>query len=299
MKIIEKHIVKEEISGIIRASDYIHNHLESLQTKSSVKKAVKMQKIRINGEICLTGTHIKKGQIIEVFEKETFKIFFLKLIIPIIYEDDFIAVINKPAGINVSGNYFKTIQNALPFNLKISSQKDALQTMLPVHRLDNQTSGLLLIAKTKKARINLGKQFEEKTIQKKYNAVVIGKPAKNSKINFPIDGKDAVTMFECIRTEKSLRNGHLSLLNLYPLTGRTHQLRIHCEKYGFPILGDKLYSGNFKAFKGKGLFLFASGIAFYHPVTDEYLKFNLPVPEKFIKIIEREKRRFELRKSVK
>jgi len=294
LKVIEKHIVKEEISGIVRASDYIHSHFEFFETKSAVKKVIKKQRIRINGNICLTGNHIVKGQIIEFFEEEPVEKKIFELNIPVVYEDDFIAVINKPAGISVSGNYFKTVQNALPYNLKKSNEKDALIIPVPVHRLDNQTSGLLLIAKTRKTRINLGKQFEEKKILKKYNAVVVGKPSKTGEINFRVNGKAAFTKFECIRTEKSLRNGHLSLLNLYPLTGRKHQLRIHCEKSGFPILGDTLYHANLQVFKGKGLFLSAVEIAFNHPFTDDKLHFTLSYPQKFNTVIEREKKRFDL-----
>ncbi len=292
MKITENHIVSEEITGLVRAVDYILKEFSFFETKSGVKKAIKKQRIKIDGQICLTGTIIKTGQIIELFEEKSSirKIFKLKL--PIIFEDDFIAVIDKPGGISVSGNYFKTVQNALPYNLKKSGEKDALEFPLPVHRLDNQTSGLLLIAKTRQARIHLGKQFEEKQVKKMYYAVVIGTPPNKGSINFPIEGKDAFTEFECIRSEKSLRNGHLSLIKLFPHTGRTHQLRIHCEKSGFPILGDKLYHSDLSVFKGKGLFLSASQLAFNHPITNSPLSFAVPYPKKFDTIIEREKRRF-------
>ncbi len=292
MKVIYRHIVSDKITENVRASDYLLKHIPYIETKSAVKKALKKQRFLINRQICNTGTLIKKGQIIELLEEHTLQKKVFKLHLNVIFEDDFIALINKPAGISVSGNYFKTIQNALPYNLKKSEHTDILQTPLPVHRLDNQTSGLLLIAKTHKARINLGQQFEEKKIKKKYNAVVIGKPSKSDIINFPVDGKNAFTSCETIKTEKSLRNGYLSLLNLYPETGRTHQLRIHCEKSGFPILGDKLYNGNLPVFKGKGLFLSASEISFIHPLTNEFLTFEIPYPKKFDKIIEREKQRY-------
>ncbi|MCF6183613.1 MAG: RluA family pseudouridine synthase [Bacteroidales bacterium] len=291
MKVIYRHIVSDEIIEKVRASDYLLKHIPYIETKSGIKKALKKQRFLINRQICNTGTLIKTGQIIEFLEEHTLQKKVFKLRLNVIFEDDFIALINKPAGISVSGNYFKTIQNALPYNLKKSEQTDTLQTPLPVHRLDNQTSGLLLIAKTHKARINLGKQFEEKKIKKKYNAVVIGKPSKSDAVNFPVDGKNAFTRYETLKTEKSLRNGYLSLLNLYPETGRTHQLRIHCEKAGFPILGDKLYNGNSPVFKGKGLFLSASEINFIHPLTNEFLTFEIPYPKKFDKIIEREKQR--------
>ncbi len=297
MKIIEKHIVENKISGIVRASDYLFENFSYFETRSSVKKAIKKQRFLINGIICQTGTHIKQGQLIELREEEVKNPKIYKFALNVIFEDDYIAVINKPSGISVSGNYYKTVQNALSYNLKKSEQSDSLPFPLPVHRLDNQTSGLLLIAKTRKARINLGKQFEEKKIFKKYNAVVIGKTAEEGGINFSIDEKEALTRFETVKTEKSLRNGYLSLLELFPQTGRTHQIRIHCEKAGFPILGDKLYHGNLPVFKGKSLFLSATEVTFSHPDTNKRLNFKISYPPKFDTIIEREKGRYFLRKK--
>ena len=98
----------------------------------------------------------------------------LEFILEVIYEDDYLAIIDKPPGILVSGNKLKTIVNALPFNLQVSSQIDALINPLPVHRLDFPTSGLLLIAKTNNALVALGKMFEEKKISKIYHAITIG-----------------------------------------------------------------------------------------------------------------------------
>ena len=264
-----------------------------LPTKNSVKKAIKKGLFLIDNQKCTTGTYVKSGQIIELISQDvkTHKVFKLKL--EVIFEDDFIAVINKPAGFSVSGNKFKTIANALSFNLKKTEQEDALPHPLPVHRLDNQTSGLLIIAKTKQARIILGNQFEKKEIHKKYYAVVIGKTPEKGSISIPIEGKTSFSKFELIKTEPSLRNAFLSLIKLSPETGRTHQLRIHCEKSGFPILGDKLHNGNKKVFKGKGLFLASTKLTFNHPITNDPLKFAIPIPNKFITIMAREKMRYE------
>ncbi len=292
MDIIDKHIVSEDIAGIVRVTDYIPMKFASVQTKSSAKKAVKKGRVFINGEVCSTGTRIEKGQVIELSKEVQKQGKIFKLPLKIIFEDAFLALVYKPPGIAVSGNYYKTVQNALPFNFLQSQEKDALNMPLPVHRLDKQTSGLLLLAKTHAARISLGTQFEEKRIHKKYNAVVIGKVPQSGIIDFPLAGKKAITKYECIKTEESLRNGFLSLLNLYPLTGRTHQLRIHCEQSGFPILGDKLYHANMPVFKGKGLFLSATEISFTHPIDERKMTFSCPYPAKFDAIIVREKKRF-------
>lgn len=292
-----KHIVPSTYNKQERITDYAIGLFAMLPTKSSVKKAVKNKLLLINNEVCTTGTFIKAGQIIALIpiQNKNHKQFKLKL--DVIFEDDYIAIINKPAGFSVSGNKFKTIANALSFNLQLSKKEDALPHPLATHRLDNQTSGLLIIAKTKKARIVLGNMFEKKEIQKKYIAIVIGETPKKGKITFPINNKPSFSEFELIKTEVSLRNNYLSLIKLSPKTGRTHQLRIHCEKMGFPILGDKLYHGNKQVFKGKGLFLCSSELTFIHPITMSYLNFNIDIPKKFKTILEREKQRYILAKN--
>ncbi|WP_227807492.1 RluA family pseudouridine synthase [Lutibacter profundi] len=199
----------------------------------------------------------------------------------------------KPAGITVSGNAFKTIANALAFNLKKSSQQDALDIPTPVHRLDNQTSGILLIAKTKTAQIELGKQFTNQTIQKKYYAISIGKVTKNQNITLSIDGKFAETSFEIVKVVKSLKFNALTCLKISPKTGRTHQIRIHLASIGHPILGDKLYGNKETLHKGKGLFLCASEIQFSHPKTSKIIHLKINIPHKFKSVFIRERRRWK------
>lgn len=246
----------------------------------------------LNGSKGHTGTWVESGQQLELLAQsiENIKVYTFEL--KIVFEDEQLAVINKPAGLTVSGNTYKTVYNALPHNLAPSSEIDALARPTPVHRLDNQTSGLLLIAKTKTAQIELGKQFENNSIQKYYKTIVIGKVTSNDDINDPIENKIARTSFKIEAVERSLKYQYLSLLTVTPKTGRTHQIRIHLASVGHPILGDKLYGDEKNLLKGKGLFLCAIEVVFLHPKTGNNLRFKIDTPKKFDSYLNREKIRW-------
>jgi len=236
---------------------------------------------------------VQYGQVIDLLETPQSQPKIFELELEVLFEDHFMAAIHKPAGFSVSGNAYKTIYNSLPYNLKKSSEPDALPWPTPVHRLDNQTSGILLIAKTKTAQIALGNQLENHTIQKKYCAVVIGKVLSKGKIKTPIEDKTAQTDFEVVTVVNSLRFEHLSLLNVFPKTGRTHQIRIHLASIGHPIFGDKLYVEEKMLHKGKGLFLCACEISFLHPKTSEEINLKIAPPYKFESLFLREQRRWQ------
>lgn len=296
MTIIATHIVPAEVSGI-RLSDYLIGIFPTIPTRKGIKKAIKKGMVLMDGEVANTGRWVKTGQKIQLIDVEVAPAKMYQFPLKVIYEDESIAVIHKPAGIVVSGNQHRTIQNALAYNLKVSVAADAFKVAQPVHRLDHATSGLLLIAKTRQARVFLGQQFEDKQIQKHYQAVVVGKIADKGQIALPIAGKASKTHFACIQTVRSLRDDYLSLVNLYPLTGRTHQLRIHLSAIGHAIVGDKLYGVEGKTLKGKGLFLCAVGLSFKHPKTEDILTFQIVAPKKFRALMERRQGRWELGKK--
>lgn len=279
MKIKETHIVPA-VSYKMRLQEYAFSIFPSLPTKSSLKKAVKKKLILLDGRPAETSDWIKQGQKLELLEAENpvKKVFNLKL--EILFEDDFLAVVNKPAGIPTSGNYFKTIENALPFNLKKTTAIDALHTPLPVHRLDNPTSGLLLIAKTKLVQVDLNRLFEEKNIRKSYHTLVFGSLLNSFILDDPIDNKEAETKIEILE-QFQFKGENFTLIKAFPQTGRTHQIRIHLAGNGNPILGDKLYGATSAIRKKEGLFLAATGLEFKHPITKKNMNFKLPLPNKF------------------
>ncbi|MDT0621183.1 RluA family pseudouridine synthase [Croceitalea vernalis] len=227
---------------------------------------------------------IKGGETIELFIPKKISSS-RRLILPlrILFEDDFFAVIYKPAGILVSGNGFKTIANALEQNLKPSNAVDTTKPQ-PIHRLDYATSGVLLIGKTSSSIRLLNEQFENKKVMKTYYAVTIGEMSMNGLISHDIDGKKSETTFKVCHSVLSKRFGKLNLVKLKPKSGRKHQIRKHLSGIGNPILGDATYGDEGKILKGKGMYLFAYSLEFLHPMTKEKLRFTAELPKKFEKI---------------
>ena len=298
MIVLHSHIVPDYVSNV-RISDYAVGIFPQIPSRKGLKKAIKRGAIFLDDQQAYSGDWVNSGQKISLvaLDKKPPKIYEFHL--PVIYEDEQLAIIHKPAGIVVSGNQFHTIQNALLYNLTLSNAVDGLALPRPVHRLDHATSGLLLIAKTASAHIHLSQQFAAKTIQKRYQAIVIGQLLlPKGRIEEQIEGKVALTDYEVLQSVRSLKTDYLSLLNLFPLTGRTHQLRIHLANLGHPILGDKLYHENAPLLKGKGLFLCAVDITFLHPTSGQLLNFKIAPPNKFGYRLEQEARRWDKKKNL-
>lgn len=269
----------------IRLSDLSWDSFRFIQSRKAWKKAIKKGLVKVNGEQGYTGSYISGGEEIEIFQDEAEKEHpEIDLELEVLFEDDYLAVVNKPAGIEVSGNKKWTLQNALSGNLKSSGQVDWLPYLEPIHRLDYPTSGALLIGKTASATTALNKMFESRDIKKTYLAVTIGEMPKSGEVNSEIDGKPARSVYQVLRYVKSERFGFLNLVELNPETGRRHQLRKHMLELGNPILGDWAYFKEGLILKGKGLYLHASSLEFTHPNTDELIKVQAPLPSKFLKL---------------
>lgn len=291
MPIIKTHIVPEGIEEI-RLYDYVQQIFPTIVSRKAVKKAIAREEILVDGDKTSTGHWIKAGDKIELLESNANPPKAYRLKLEIVFEDEYLAVIHKPAGIPVSGNQFRTIQNALIGNISLSNEEDALRWPKPVHRLDGPTSGLLIIAKTAKALVVLGQQFEQKTIQKKYVAVAMGKVPAKGRIETDVDGLKSLSTYQTLQTINSLRSEQLSLVELSPKTGRTHQLRIHLSSIGHPILGDKQYGDAGNVLEGKGLFLCALELQLDHPITGIPLCLKTKIPYKFTSLLAREAKRW-------
>ncbi|MDX2360901.1 MAG: RluA family pseudouridine synthase [Crocinitomicaceae bacterium] len=297
MIVLEQHRVTDN-SKERRFIEYCIGLFPQIQSKNAVKKAIKREELLLNGEVGRTGTWVSEGDDIQLVEgiRKAPKPF--PMAIDIVFEDDHITVVNKPSGLVVSGNKFQTLENALVDQVQLSKAPDALEWVKPVHRLDGPTSGLVLCAKTYSARINLMRQFEGRTVDKLYHAVLMGKCSKSEVIDSPIEDQECLSELEPIRCVKSLRSGHMTLVQLKPKTGRTHQLRIHCQSIGHPIVGDTQYGDEGNVLLHKGLFLAATSIAFIHPVSGVRTSFTLDIPSKFKSLMERESRRYDKYHSI-
>ncbi len=228
----------------------------------------------------------------------------------IIFEDTGLIVLSKPSGLIVNKSdttiHEVTVQDWIEkkfefqvSKLKIDKESDFYKRSGIVHRLDKETSGILLIAKTQTAFDNLQKQFKERIVEKEYRALVHGNLLPNKgEINVPVGrleynrkrfgivagGREAVTMYKTIATYTA-RSTHeqLSLLTIYPKTGRTHQIRVHLKYLNHPVFSDVLYGGRKTSRNDRKLlsrlFLHAAKISFLHPVTGQMMTFESPLPE--------------------
>ena len=220
--------------------------------------------------------------------------------IDVIYEDDNIIVVNKPKGLVVhpaNGNLDGTLVNAI-----MSICKDTLSgiggEIRPgiVHRLDKDTSGLLIVAKNDEAHIKMSEQIKNREVKKIYIALVRGQvPEEEATINMPIgrstkdrkkmavckDGKEAVTHFKVLQ-----RFNKYTLLQIKIDTGRTHQIRVHLSEIGYPVIGDSVYSNGKNEFNVEGQMLHAQKLEFKHPITQEQINLEAPLPEYFKQILE-------------
>ena len=282
--VIESHTVPQ-LTEKIRLSDYAGGIFTSITSRKGMKKAIDKGMVRLNGRIASTADLLSGGELIELFFDQTARNRpTIELRFEVLFEDDSLAVINKPPGIEVSGNRKWTLENALSQNLKPSGQVDALLYPEPIHRLDYPTSGALLIGKTSSAVIELNRQFADREVEKTYMAITIGKMNGSGTVEAEIDGKPSVSTFKVLQRVVSERFGWLNLVELNPKTGRRHQLRKHMALLGNPILGDREYGTEGLILNGKGLYLHAVSLSFAHPFTQEKLSIRSSLPKKFVKI---------------
>ncbi len=289
-------------------------------TRSFIKKLIMTEQVQLNNSVLISpSTKIKlRDQIILNFqEKETQNIVPKKITLNIIFEDKNILVINKPKGMVVhpgAGNYENTLVNALLFKYK-KNLSDINGVLRPgiVHRIDKNTSGLLVIAKNNLAHSNLGDQFSKHTIKRKYLCLswgvvrplsgkintLITRDKKNRQLMTvsDVNGKKAITNYKTIKVFNIKDIPKISLIECELETGRTHQIRVHLKYKGTSLLGDKQYGKKNVKFKKinneffaklnklSGQALHAKTLEFEHPTTNKWMSFNSDLPDEFKKML--------------
>ena len=292
---MKEYTINSEIENI--RLDKLIAKLNSELSRSMIQKMLDDGKIFVNGKQEKASYKTKVNDIISVEEIVAKEIELKAQDIPVevIYEDLDIIVVNKPKGMVVhpaNGNPDGTLVNAI-MNICKDSLSGIGGEIRPgiVHRIDKDTSGVLIIAKNDKAHINLSEQIKNREITKKYVALVRGViKENNATIDMPIgrsdkdrkkmavrkEGKNAVTHFDVIKRY----NGY-TYLDIKIDTGRTHQIRVHLAEIGYPIVGDGVYSNGKNPFGVEGQMLHAKSLEFKHPITGETLKLEAPLPEYF------------------
>ncbi|RZI48345.1 RluA family pseudouridine synthase [Lactococcus kimchii] len=294
-----KIIVKEENNNL-RLDKALANQTE--YSRSLLTELIKNDKVAINGETKKAKYKVKTGDRIEfeVPAPEVLDVVAEDLPLEIVYEDSDVAVVNKPQGMVVhpaAGHASGTLVNAIMYHIKDLSTINGVIRPGIVHRIDKDTSGLLMIAKNDKAHESLAAQLKDKTNKRRYLAIVHGEiPNDKGTIEAPIGrnlkdrkkqavvsgGKPAVTHFEVLE-----RFYGFTLVALHLETGRTHQIRVHMNYIGHPIAGDPLYGPNKTLTPNHGQFLHAETLGFVHPTTEELMEFQVDVPAIFAEQIQK------------
>jgi len=288
---VDCQVVPEDAEGR-RIDEFAAHCFATVASRKQACKSARAGYLTLDGQPTEPQTRVRAGQVMRLYcrPERRGKVFPLHL--EVIYEDQWLAVVNKPAGFPVNGNRFRTIENALPANLEPSDLPDALAWPRPVHRLDAPTTGLLLIAKSLSSLVALGRQFEDRSVQKAYHAVVTGRLEGAGAVDEPIDSRGAITRYEVVAHTQALRTTWLTTVRALPLTGRKHQIRRHLATLGHPILGDGLYGVPGNVLRGKGLFLCATELALKHPQDGREIGLTISEPAKFASLRERETRRW-------
>lgn len=296
---MEKHIVSSEEKGK-RLDSYIASICNDI-TRTSAERMIKNGEILVNDKTQKAAYKINEGDIITIQKSEPKEIEIKAQDIPIeiIYEDNDIIVVNKPKGMVVhpaNGNPDGTLVNAIMAKCKnsLSGIGGEIRPGI-VHRIDKDTSGLLIIAKNDTAHVNMSEQIKNHEVKKTYIALVRGAIKENeATIDMPIgrstsdrkkmavnrNGKNAVTHIKVIK-----RYEKYTLVEVNIETGRTHQIRVHLSHIGYPIIGDYTYSNGKNEFGVEGQCLHAKSLEFKHPITGKEMKLEAPLPQYFQEIL--------------
>lgn len=297
-----EYIVGDEVVGL-RLDKAITVLCEDL-SRNAVQQLIDEENILVNGVVANKKYSVKKNDVITVFlpEPKVLSVDAENIPLDIVYEDEHLLVVNKPKGMVVhpaAGNYNGTLVNALLYHCgdSLSGINGVIRPGI-VHRIDKDTSGLLIVAKNDTAHKGLAEQIKDHSFTREYKTVVVGNVKDNKgTIDAPIgrhpkdrkkqavtdkNSRNAVSHFEVIE-----RFNGFTFLKVRLETGRTHQIRVHMAYRGTPVAGDVVYGNPKKTYGLQGQCLHAATIGFIHPITKEYLEFTSDLPDYFTDFIRR------------
>lgn len=296
-----KNIIVDNIENLgSRLDKYLIDYFKEGTTRSFIQNLISEGKILVNNKICKASYKVNYKDIISILDYEIKKLNIEAENIPIdiIYEDKDIVIVNKVQGMVVHpapSVYKGTLVNALMYHCKDLSSINGVERPGIIHRIDKDTSGLLVVAKNDLAHNFLSEQFKIHSIRREYVTLVHGvmkttkgkivtnigrNPKDRIKMAVTINGKNAITEYSCI---KKYKKNSLVLCKLK--TGRTHQIRVHMNYIGFPIVGDPIYGYKNDNLYKNGQLLHARVIGFVHPTSRKYIEFKAELPKYFKNII--------------
>ncbi|WP_418222524.1 RluA family pseudouridine synthase [Clostridium isatidis] len=293
--------IEDERDAGTRIDKFLASIMEG-KSRSFIQGLIDSNSIFVNGKEIKSNYKLKFNDEITGIIEDTidYEVKPEKIDLDIIYEDKDIIVVNKPQGMVVHpapGNYNGTLVNGLLYHCKDLSKINGEIRPGIVHRIDKNTSGILVVAKNDEAHKNLAQQFKEHSIKREYYALVEGKFSNNEgTIDKPVgrnkkdrlkmgvigDGKRAVTHYVVLEQY----NNNLSLIKCMLETGRTHQIRVHMASINHPLVGDTVYGSKKQKYKLQGQVLHAKTLGFIHPISKEYMEFTSDLPDYFKKLLE-------------
>lgn len=293
-------VVKEENENI-RIDKYL-NEIFANKSRSFLQGLIEKGHVKVNDKLIKSNYKLRKLDEISVILPEpiNLKVEAENIPLNIVYEDSDIIVINKAKGMVVHpapGNYSGTLVNALLYHCKDLSSINGVIRPGIVHRIDKDTTGIIVVAKNDQAHNFLSEQLKNHSMKREYYALVEGiigtelgtidKPLgrnKNDRLKFAVvkDGKNAVTHYEVLERYKNS-----TLIKCILETGRTHQIRVHMASISHPLVGDSLYGLKKQRIKLQGQMLHAKILGFIHPRTKEYVEFNSKLPSEFERVLEK------------
>ena len=288
----------------VRIDKYLIDKLDF--SRSKIQRMIESENILVNERGVKCNYKLKVGDVIDIDDDYSEEVDIVAEDIPldIYYEDDYLLVVNKPSGMVVHpalGNYSHTLVNGLMYHCNSLSDINGVVRPGIVHRIDKDTSGLLVIAKNNEVHEDLARQISEKSVLRKYIALVhgviredtatidapIGRDINNRKkmCVTDVNGKDAVTHIRVLE-----RYDKATLIECQLETGRTHQIRVHLSYIGYPVVNDPVYGYKSLDDIEFGQMLHAMCLGFIHPVSKKYMEFRADVPDKFMEILEKYKK---------